>query len=128
PPDGDWISLGVFALVRGEETTSTNIFQLAINKDGVLRGNYYDATTDTSTPVHGQVDKNSKRACWTVGDKKMPIFEAGIVNLTKDETTMMVHYRKDRSEQVTAFRIEQPEGGQEQPPAKDGAAPAKDGQ
>jgi len=30
------------------------------------------------------------------------------VNLTNDETTMMVHYAKDRSQQFTLFRIEKP--------------------
>jgi hypothetical protein len=120
PVDGDWKPLGVFAMVRGEETSSHHLFQMAINKDGVLRGNYYDALTDSTQPLHGQVDKNSQRACWTVGDKKAPIFEAGIVNLTNDETTMMVHYGGGKSEQATLFRIEQPEGGAAAPAAPAG--------
>jgi hypothetical protein len=108
--DGQWQALGVFAMVMGEETTSSNLVQLAVNKAGVIRGNYYNALTDTTEPVFGNVDKKTQRACWTVGDKKAPTYEAGIVNLTENETTMMVHYSKEKSQQFTLFRIEQPEG------------------
>src|SRR5437660_1694931 len=34
-PTSDWKPLGVFALVPGEQKTSNNIFQLALNKDGI---------------------------------------------------------------------------------------------
>jgi hypothetical protein len=123
PADDEWMSLGVFAMVQGEETTSNNIFQLAVNKAGVIRGNYYNALTDTALPVVGAVDPKTQRAAWTVGDKKTPVYEAGIINLTKDDTTMMVHYGKEKSQQFTLFRIEKPENGTEPAPA-----PAKEGQ
>ena len=106
-------------MVQGEETTAYNIFQLAINKSGVIRGNYYNALTDSSEPVYGSVDKKTQRAAWTVGDKKAPVYEAGIANLTTDNTTMMVHYSKDRSQQFSLFRIEKP---------AEEAAPPKEGQ
>lgn len=104
--EGDWKPLGVFAMVRGEETTADNLFQIAVNKEGILRGNYYNALTDSATPIVGSVDKKSQRAAWTVGDKKSPVYEAGIVNLTTDNTTMMVHYSKVKSQQFTLFRID----------------------
>jgi hypothetical protein len=111
--DDEWLPLGVFAMVQGEETTSNNIFQLAINKDGVIRGNYYNALTDSTLPVFGSADKKTQRAAWTVGEKKTPVYEAGILNLTKNDSTMMVHYEKGRSQQFTLFRIEQPKEGEE---------------
>lgn len=106
---GDWIPLGVFAMVHGEETTSDNLFQLAVNKDGIVRGNYYNALTDSAEPVSGSVDKKTQRVAWTVGDKKTPVYEAGIVNLTSDSAAMMVHYSKDNSQQYTLFRIDKSE-------------------
>jgi hypothetical protein len=33
------------------------------------------------------------------GDRKEPVFEAGIANLTKSETTMLVHFGKERMQQ-----------------------------
>src|SRR5712671_4445303 len=103
-------------MVREGDTTATNIFQLAVNKDGVIRGNYYNALTDTTEPVYGSVDKATQRAAWTVADRKTPVYEAGIANLTKDETTMLAHFSKENSQQFTLVRIQQPEG--DQPPEK----------
>jgi hypothetical protein len=96
-------------MVQGDETTSNDIFQLAINKDGVVRGNYYNAVNDTTTPVSGSLDKKSQRIAWTIGDQKSPVYETGLYNLSQPDTTMLAHYAKDRTEQYRLFRIEQPE-------------------
>jgi ketosteroid isomerase-like protein len=77
-------------------------------REGIIRGNYYNALGDTTVQVYGSVDKKSQRAAWTVGDKKEPIYEAGFANLTKSETTMMVHFGKDKSQQWRLVRIEEP--------------------
>jgi hypothetical protein len=104
----EWLPLGVFAMVQGEQTNGNDLFQLAVNKAGVIRGNYYNPLSDTTLPVYGSVDKKTQRAAWTVGDKKEPIYEVGFANLTKPETTMMVHFGKNRSQQWTLIRVEQP--------------------
>jgi hypothetical protein len=112
PENEEWQPLGVFALVRGEEQTSDKIFQLAVNKDGVIRGNYYDAIADNALPVYGSVDKKTQRAAWSVGEKRDVVFEAGIANLTADQTPILVHYGKDDTQQLTLVRVERPAGEQ----------------
>jgi hypothetical protein len=112
PKPDDFQPLGVFAMVQDGDEKSTNLFQLALSKDGIIRGNYYNALTDTAEPVFGSVDKNTQRAAWTVGDRKSPVFEAGIANLTRNETTVLVHFGKDKPPQQLIFvRIQQPESG-----------------
>jgi hypothetical protein len=101
---------GAFALVRGEEQTSDELFQLAVSKGGVIHGNYYDAFADRTLPVYGSVDKKTQRAGWSIGEKKDVVFEAGIANLTRDEAPILVHYGKDNTQQFTLVRIEQPKG------------------
>jgi hypothetical protein len=103
----EWLSLGVFAMVQGEQTDGNDLFQLAVNKSGVIRGNYYNALGNTTLPVYGSVDKKTQRAAWTVGDRKEPIYEVGFANLTRAETTMLVHF-KDRTQQWTLVRMDQP--------------------
>ncbi|HJZ56118.1 MAG TPA: hypothetical protein VKE74_14215, partial [Gemmataceae bacterium] len=110
PKMGEWQQLGVFAMVGEGEEKSTNLFQLAINKQGVIGGEYYNALTDTTQPVYGSVDAKTQRAAWTVADRKFPVFEAGIANLTKDETTMLVHFSKEKVQQFALVRIQPPEG------------------
>jgi hypothetical protein len=104
----EWLSLGVWTMVQGEQTNGNDLFQLAVNKQGVIRGNYYNVLSETTQPVYGQVDKKTQRAAWTVGDRKGTTYEAGFANLTKPETTMLVHFGKDRTQQWTLVRLEQP--------------------
>ena len=95
-------------MVQGEQVNGNDLFQLAVNKAGTIRGNYYNALSDTTLSVYGSVDKKTQRAAWTVGDRKEPIYEAGFANLTKEETTMLVHFGTDRTQQWTLVRLEQP--------------------
>ena len=94
---------GAFVSLNGND-----LFQLAVNKAGTIRGNYYNVLSDTTLPVYGSVDKQTQRAAWTVGDRKEPIYEAGFANLTKSETTMLVHFGKDRTQQWTLIRMDPP--------------------
>jgi hypothetical protein len=106
--DEEWQSLGVFAMVQGEEKEAKDIFQLAINKDGIIRGNFYSTLTETSTPVYGSVDKKTQRAAWIIGDKKDTVYETGVGNLSQAETEMLVHFGKERTQQWTLVRLEKP--------------------
>lgn len=110
-PDGDWKPLGVFALVQGEETKSNNLFQLAVNKDGILRGNYYEGLTDTTTPVYGSIDKATQKAAWTIGKKADRVFEAGAYNLTQAEAPCLLHLGTEKTEQLLLVRMDAPAGG-----------------
>jgi hypothetical protein len=95
--------------VQGEETDANNVFQLAIDKNGVIRGNYYNALSDTTTPVYGSVDKKTQRAAWLVGDHKDTVYETGIGNLGEKETTLLVHFGKERTQQWIFIQLEKPE-------------------
>jgi hypothetical protein len=110
--DEEWTSLGVFGMVQGEEKDANNIFQLAINKDGIIRGNYFNALTDESLPVYGSVEKRTQRAAWTVGDRKDTVYETGIGNLTQAATPLLVHFGPDRTQQWTLVRLEEPTEGE----------------
>ncbi len=108
--DANWTSLGVFALVSGDETTASDTFQLAINPDGVIRGTFYNAPYDTAETIYGSVDQKTQRAAWTIGDDKFPVYEAGLANLTKDQTTILVHEENGNANQLSLVRIQQPAG------------------
>lgn len=109
PPQQKWTPLGVFALVQGSEKTSNNLFQLAIDNNGVVRGNYYDGLMDTTTPVYGSLDKKTQRIAWTIGKKNDRIFDSGLYNLTKDEAPVLVHFGATRTVQMLLVRVPQPQ-------------------
>ena len=106
--DEGWLPLGVFAFCRTGQTSSDFVLQLAVNKEGVIRGNYTDTTTNNTQAVHGAVDKQTQRVAFTVGDNETNVVETGLYNLTKDEAPALIHYGKDRTEQWLLVRLKQP--------------------
>lgn len=110
-PDEAWTPLGVFALTQGSESNSENLFQLAINKAGVIRGNYYNGMMDQTTPVNGSLDKKTQRVAWMIGSKNDRVYECGLENLTRDETPVLVHMGQDHTEQWMLVRMKKPDNG-----------------
>ena len=86
-----WLPLGVFAMVRNEQQHPQFIVQLAINRQGILRGNYTDDVSDNTLQIHGAVDKKTQRTAWTVGNNKSTVMEAGISDLTANEAPALIH-------------------------------------
>src|SRR5262249_11125026 len=114
PPTDEWKALGVYALVSGDQKTSNDIFELAVTKAGIIRGNYYDGLMDTTTEVYGSVDKQTQRAAWTIGKKKDRVFEAGIYNLTQPECPCLLHMGTQSTTQMMLVRMQQPKSGSSQ--------------
>lgn len=110
--DDQWRPLGVFALARSEESNPSTFMSLAIDKTGLLRGTYYDAVSDSTMNITGKVDKKSQRAAWTIGDKKTPVYEAGISNLTQQQTTILVHREGGKVEQMLLVRVDDKAGAE----------------
>ena len=103
----DWLPLGVYAMVRNEQQHAQTILQLAINKQGILRGNYTDELTEQTQPVQGAVDPKTQRAAWTVGDNNLSIIEAGLSNLSQDEAPVLIH-RRGATDHWLLVRLHQP--------------------
>ena len=84
-PDADWLPLGVFALTKPDQEKSDISLQLAINKQGIIRGNYTDSATEKNQVIQGSADKQTQKVAFTIGDNTTDIVETGLYNLTKDE-------------------------------------------
>jgi uncharacterized protein YcfL len=113
--DDQWRALGVFALARSEETNPSTFLSLAIDKNGLLRGTYYDAVSDSTQNITGKVDKKTQKAAWTIGDKKTPVYEAGLTNLLGQQTTILVHRDDGKAgdgkvEQMVLVRVDDKAG------------------
>lgn len=121
--DDQWRPLGVFAMARKEETSPGTFLSLAIDKAGLLRGTYYDAVSDSTQNVTGKVDKQTQRAAWTIADKKTPVYEAGLSNLTQQQTTILVHRDGGKVEQMLLVRVQDPKGSGGAPQANSAAKP-----
>jgi hypothetical protein len=119
--NAQWLPLGVFGLMPTGQKSPQMVFQLAVDKNGVIRGNYYDPATKTNEAVEGAVDKKNQRVAWHVAGNKDMVIETGLYNLTQDESTALIHLGPDRTQQDLMVRMKQPEAHGQQP----AATPAK---
>jgi len=82
---------------------------LAIDKQGIVRGNYFDQAADQNLPISGAVDKKNQRVAWHIGNNKNLVIETGLYNLTKEESPCLVHYGPTSTQQEVLVRMKQPE-------------------
>ncbi len=109
PANTKWLPLGVFAVVEGDQTNSDDVFELAVNQQGVIRGNYHNLRNNDVKQISGAVEKSTQREAWTIRGAKTPVYEAGVANLTKDQTPLLVHVGPGQSRQVSLIRLPQPQ-------------------
>jgi hypothetical protein len=109
--DTEWLPLGAFALTREGVNDSQAMLELAVNKQGVLAGTYYNEATQVSRSLKGMLDQASQRAAIGFADGKNSdvVLETGIQNLTQDEAPALLHQGKERSGPVLLVRLQAPE-------------------
>lgn len=72
--------------------------------------------TDQAIAVQGQVDKDTQRVAFRIGESEDIVVETGLFNLTQDETPVLVHFGSEKVENWLLVRLEQPDDPtQEQP-------------
>ena len=110
--DSQWLPLGVFSLMRPDTKKPDVVLQLAIDKQGTLRGNCYEEASQKTIAVQGSVDKKTQRVALRVGDRKDLVIETGLSSLTQDESTALVHSGPQKTTQYLMARVKQPAQGQ----------------
>jgi len=104
---GQWLPLGVFGLVEGDSKTPTQTFQIAISKQGIIRGNSANQYLNI-LPIHGAIDRKTQRVCWTVGTDTSTVYDTGLYNLTKSESPILVHTGAKTTQQELLIRMKKP--------------------
>lgn len=95
---GQWLPLGVYALLPREGGRAGRLMRLEINRDGKLRGAYYDALSDSEQAVFGSLDKTTGRVAWTAGSGDGAIFETTLARLTGKECPLLLHLPNGQTE------------------------------
>lgn len=106
---GEWLPLGVFALLPAERNHADHLVQLAINKDGAVSGSYYDVLSDTKQPLYGSIDPQTQRVAWTVGSGDGVIFETSLSSLTEEQSGVLLHFGNGQTQKWTLYRQAGPE-------------------
>lgn len=106
-----WKPLGVYALVQGSQSDTNAMFQLAMDKNGDVGGNYHSVLTGQTLPVKGKLDKKNQRVAWTVGTNKDVVYDTGLGNLFSNQAPILVHLSKTKTEQWLLVRLQRPTSG-----------------
>jgi len=110
----EWLPLGVFAFTREDVADSQGMIELAIDKQGVLAGTYYNETTGVSRPLKGTLDQKSQRVAvgFADGQNANLVLETGIYNLTQPEAPGLLHNGTTDSTPVLLVRLQPPADNQ----------------
>jgi hypothetical protein len=111
----EWMPLGVFAVTQDDVNATNMLIQLAVNKDGLIGGTFYNESTEVAHPLEGMVDQTTQRAAWRAADgtNENIVMETGIFNLTEDEVSVLVHFGPETTQTWTMVRVDPPEDLQE---------------
>lgn len=105
----EWMPLGTFAVSTSKkETDPSRVMQLAVDKQGVISGTLYNTSTDQTQAIQGQVDKETQRVAFRIGDNENVVAETGLYNLTQSEAQLLVHYGTERTETFLLVRLDAP--------------------
>jgi hypothetical protein len=106
----EWLPMGTFTVLdaNGNEKKG-NILQLAVNKNGQIRGNYFNEETGKIRQLLGAIDSKSQRVALRFVDDEKMVLECGLWNLTQDSVPLLVHFDEKDSEQLTLIRLTKPE-------------------
>lgn len=108
--EAEWLPLGTFAVTTDEEDLDpSRVLQLAVSKEGIISGTLYNTTTDQAQSVQGQVDKETQRVAFRIGENDEVVVETGLYNLTQQEAPVLVHFGSGKVENWLLVRLEQPE-------------------
>jgi hypothetical protein len=114
----EWLPLGVFALTKEGVSASSMYLQLAVSKNGVIAGTFYNESTGVTHPVEGMVDEKTQRAVWKAADGTNPnlVMECGMYNLTQDQAPVLVHFGPEQTQNALLVRLEESERPEPQAP------------
>ncbi|MGE0609550.1 MAG: hypothetical protein AB7O62_20840 [Pirellulales bacterium] len=106
----EWMPLGTYAVSASEKDADpSRMLQLAVDKQGIVSGTLYNTSTDKAQTVQGQVDKETQRVAFRIGDSQDIVVETGLYNLTQDQAPVLVHFGTEKTENWLLVRLEQPE-------------------
>jgi hypothetical protein len=105
----DWLPMGVWALTQQEQGDATMFMQFSIEKNGILAGAYKNVMTGDEQPIVGQLDMQTQRVAWHVGNATQTVYETGLSGFGNDVVSVFVHFGDVETQTWLLVRLPSPE-------------------
>ncbi len=102
-----WMNIGVFALKPTGQSEATRVIQLAVRRDGTIRGSHYDLLSDEVQDLRGNVDKSDLQVAWTIGQQGQVVFEVPLQELSRPAGNVTAHFPDGKKGSWQTVRVEQ---------------------
>jgi hypothetical protein len=110
----EWMPLGTWALMSDKEDANpSSILQLAVSKEGLVSGTWYNRNTDKSAECEGQVDPETQRMALRRPEQPDVVLEVGLYNLTQNATSCLIHFGTINSQAWYLARLDDPNAAQQ---------------
>ena len=101
--------MGVWALTQQEQGDATMFMQFSIDKNGILAGAYKNVMTGDEQPIIGQLDRQTQRVAWHVGNATQTVYETGLSGFQNDVVSVFVHFGETQTQTWLLVRLPSPE-------------------
>ena len=106
----EWLPLGTFTVATDEKDVDpSRVVQLAVSREGIISGTLFNVQTEQAQTIQGQVDKETQRVAFRIGESEDIVVETGLYNLTQDEAPVLVHFGGEKTETYLLVRLEEPD-------------------
>lgn len=102
----DWMTLGAYTLMTSSGDPGTRIIELSVNKQGNIRGSYYDMITNSTNNVFGVIDQNNQQVRWTLDTNKQMTFATPLDQLTQPQGVVNVKLPGGQVQEWQLVRME----------------------
>jgi len=104
--DGEWLGIGVYQLKSPGEVQANRVIQLAVNREGTVRGSHYDRMSDDVQDLQGTVSRTGFQVTWTIGKAGKAVFESSLDELDKPQGNLTVRYPNGATETWTTVKVQ----------------------
>ena len=105
----DWLPMGVWALTQQEQGDATMFMQFSIDRNGILAGAYKNVMTGDEQPIVGQLDTQTQRVAWHIGNATQTAYETGLSGFENDVVSVFVHFGDVETQTWLLVRLPSPE-------------------
>ena len=86
----EWLLLGVYSLTTSTAIPPTQMLELNVDHQGVVRGLYYDSITNTTQNVVGSIDSTTQVVRWTLESNNQLTFQVPLNDLMQPTAKVQV--------------------------------------